>query len=75
MTDKQKNILKYTLIGSVALNMIMCLNLYRQMIELDYKVHAVDSNLMSAIESLSRDLWEIKSSYSNNSFNYSGRFE
>lgn len=60
MTDKQKNIIKYSLAGSVVLNLIMCLNLYRQMGEIEYKVHSMDSNAMSAIQSLSNDVWGIK---------------
>ena len=60
MTDKQKNILKYSFAGSVVLNLIMCLNLYRQMGEIEYKVHSMDSNAMSAIQSLSNDVWGIK---------------
>lgn len=75
MTEKQKNILKYTFIGSVGLNMVMCLNLYRQIIEIDYKVHSLDSNTISAIQSLSRDVWEIKSSSANSAGNYTGEFE
>jgi hypothetical protein len=75
MTEKQKNILKYTLGGSIIFNMIMCLNLYKQIVEINYKVHSVDYNTMSAIQSLSKDVWDIKSSNSNNAYNYSGGFE
>ena len=75
MTEKQKNILKYTLIGTTGLNLIMCLNLYNQIISIDYKVHSIDSNTMSAIQSLSRDVWEMKSSSTNSSENYTGDFE
>lgn len=75
MTEKQKNILKYTLIGTTGLNLIMCLNLYRQIVEIDYTVHSMDSNTVSAIQSLSKDVWDIKSSLSNSSENYSGKFE
>lgn len=64
MTENQKNILKYTFVGSTVLNMFMCLNLYRQTIELEYKVNSLDSNVMTAIQSLSRDVWEIKENYS-----------
>ena len=63
MTEKQKNILKYILLGSIPLNMVMCLNLYRQMLEIQYKVHAIDSNVMSSIEYISKDVWDIKKSY------------
>jgi tagatose-1,6-bisphosphate aldolase non-catalytic subunit AgaZ/GatZ len=55
--------------------MIMCLNLYKQIVEINYKVHSVDYNTMSAIQSLSKDVWDIKSSNSNNAYNYSGGFE
>jgi len=75
MTEKQKNILKYTLIGTTCLNLFMCLNLYRQIVELEYKVSSIDSNVMSAVQSLSRQVWEIKSSSTNSSENYSGQFE
>lgn len=75
MTDKQKNILKYTLVGTTGLNLIMCLNLYRQIVEIDYTVHSMDSNTMSAFQSLSKEVWDIKSSLANNSENYSGEFE
>lgn len=75
MTENQKNILKYTLGGSILLNMFMCLNLYRQTMELQYKVTSIDSNMMSAVQSLSRDVWEMKSSLANSSSNYSGYSE
>ncbi len=60
MTDKQKNILKYSLAGIVGLNLLMCLNLYRQIGEIEYKVHSMDSDAMSAVQSLSHDVWGIK---------------
>jgi hypothetical protein len=75
MTEKQKNIIKYTLGGSILLNMFMCLNLYRQMIELQYKVSSIDSNVMSAVQSLSKDVWDMKSSSANSASNYSGYAE
>ena len=75
MTEKQKNILKYTLIGTTGLNLLMCLNLYRQIIELEYKVSSIDSSMMSAVQSLSRQVWEMKSSSANSAGNYTGEFE
>jgi len=74
MTDKQKNILKYSLAGSVVLNLIMCLNLYRQIGEIEYKVHSMDSNTMSAIQSLSNDVWGIKTHLTQTS-GQAGEFE
>jgi len=64
MTEKQKNILKYAFVGSVALNTFMCINLYRQIVEIEYKVYSIDSNVMSSIEYLSKDVWDIKKHYS-----------
>lgn len=75
MTENQKNIIKYTLGGSILLNMFMCLNLYRQTMELQYKVTSIDDNVMSAVQSLSRDVWEMKSSLANSANNYSGYSE
>jgi hypothetical protein len=75
MTDKQKNIIKYSLAGIVGLNLLMCLNLYRQIGEIEYKVYSMDGDAMSAIQSLSNDVWQMKSGKANDSRNYSGGFE
>ena len=73
MTEKQNKIIKYVLVGGVVVNMLMCLNLYRQMLSLQYQLAQLESDTMSAIQSLSRYTWEIKNS---NSKNYTaGEFE
>lgn len=74
MTDKQKNILKYSLVGTVALNFLMCLNLYRQIGQIEYKVYSMDSNIMSAIQSLGSDVWGIKD-YLTKTNNFNNHFE
>ena len=60
MTEKQNKIIRWVLIGGVTLNTLMCINLYRQIGDLEYKVYSLDGNLNSAIQSLSRDVWEMK---------------
>jgi len=68
MTEKQ---IKYALIGGVVLNLAMCLNLYRQMLSLQYQVTQLETDSMSAIQSLSRYVWEMKNPDANG---YSGDF-
>ncbi len=60
MTNQQKQIVSIVLIGTTALNLLMCLNLYRTYGDLVYQVSSLDGNINSAIQSLSRDVWEMK---------------
>ena len=60
MCNQQRKVVGCILIGVTTLNMIMCLNLYRTYGELLYKTSQLDSNINSAIQSLSRDVWEMK---------------
>ena len=73
MTEKQNKIIKYALVGGVVINTLMCLNLYRQMLSMQYQVTQLESDSMSAIQSLSRYIWEMKNP---NTSNYpAGDFE
>lgn len=58
--DKLDQVIRWAMIVGITGNLMMCLNLYRQMGELTYKVYQLDSNLNSAVQSLSRDVWEMK---------------
>ena len=60
MCDQQRKVVGCILIGVTTLNMMMCLNLYRTYGELMYQTSQLDSNINSAIQSLSRDVWEMK---------------
>ena len=71
MTNKQKTIIKYTLAGSVCLNMLMCLNLYHQVGNLEYQTNQLESNIQSTVQQLSHYIWEVR----NSSENYSGEFQ
>ena len=58
--DRLDQVIGWTIIVGIAGNLLMCLNLYRQIGDLEYKVYSLDGNLNSAIQSLSRDVWEMK---------------
>jgi len=58
--ERLKQVVGATLLGGVAINMLMCLNLYRQMGDLEYKLNQLDSTLYTAISSVSRDVSDLK---------------
>lgn len=58
--EKLEQIIGWSIIVGIAGNLLLCLNLYRQIGNLEYKVYQLDSNLNSAVQSLSRDVWEMK---------------
>ena len=58
--DRLDQVIGWSIIVGIAGNLLMCLNLYRQIGDLEYKVYSLDGNLNSAIQSLSRDVWEMK---------------
>ena len=68
MVDKQNKILGGILIGTTALNLLMCLNLYRTYGDLVYQLSSVEGSVNSALQSLSRDVWDMKT-------NKTGEFE
>ena len=55
-----EKVVGWSIIVGIAANTLMCLNLYRQLGDLEYKVHSLDGNVNSAVQSLSRDVWEMK---------------
>jgi len=58
--DRLDQVIGWAIIVGLAGNLLMCLNLYRQIGDLEYKVYSLDGNINSAIQSLSRDVWEMK---------------
>ena len=72
MTDRQTLIVKRTLLGVTALNLLMCLNLYRQVGDLEYKVNQLEESVYAAMQSLSTDVYTLKNSQSTNK---TGQFE
>lgn len=58
--DRLDQVIGWSIIVGIGANLLLSLNLYRQMGDLEYKVHSLDGNINSAIQSLSRDVWEMK---------------
>ena len=58
--DTLDKVIGWSIIVGLGVNLLLSLNLYRQMGNLEYKVYSLDGNLNSAIQSLSRDVWEMK---------------
>ena len=72
--ERLEQIIGWSIIVGIAGNLLLCLNLYRQIGNLEYKVHSLDGSMNSAIQSLSRDVWDLK--YANQSHpNKTGQFE
>ena len=60
--DKLDQVIGWAIIVGIAGNLLLCLNLYRQVGNLEYKVNQLDSNLYTALQSLSQDVWTFKNS-------------
>ena len=58
--DALDQVIGWSIIVGLGANLLLSLNLYRQMGDLEYKVHSLDGSMNSAIQSLSRDVWEMK---------------
>ena len=58
--DKLDQIIGWSIIIGLGANLLLSLSLYRQLGNLEYKVHSLDGSMNSAIQSLSRDVWEMK---------------
>ena len=58
--DRLDQVIGWSIIVGIGANLLLSLNLYRQMGDLEYKVHSLDGNINSAIQSLGRDVWEMK---------------
>ena len=58
--DRLDQVIGWSIIIGLGVNLLLSLNLYRQMGNLEYKVYSLDGNMNSAIQSLSHDVWELK---------------
>ena len=58
--DRLDQVIGWSIIIGLGANLLLSLSLYRQLGNLEYKVHALDGSMNSAIQSLSRDVWEMK---------------
>ena len=55
-----EKVVGWSLVVGIAANLLLSLNLYKQIGDLEYKVHSLDGSMNSAVQSLSRDVWEMK---------------
>ena len=70
--ERLEQVIGWSIIVGISGSLLMCLNLYRQVGNLEYKVNQTNENLYSAIESLSTELYSLKHSQSTNR---TGEFE
>jgi len=72
MSEQRNKVIQYALVAGTVLNLGMCLNLYLQVGRMQYQVAQMDSDISSAVEALSRYIWEIKNNKVSNSETYPG---
>jgi|688.fasta_scaffold428776_2 hypothetical protein len=72
MNEQRNKVIQYAVVVSTILNLGMCLNLYLQLGRMQYQVAQIDSDISSAVEALSRYIWEIKNNEVSNSETYPG---
>ena len=70
--ERLEQVIGWSIIIGITGNLALCLNLYRQIGNLEYKVNQVESNMYSAVQSLSTELYSLKHSQSTNR---TGEFE
>jgi len=58
--DTLEKVIGWSIIIGIAGNLLLTLNLYSKVGNLEYKLNQVDSNLNSAVQSLSTDVWNLK---------------
>jgi hypothetical protein len=71
----KKQIFERAIASLTVLNTIIVLNLVTNVAKIEYSLNALDSNLTAALQSLSVDVWNLKTGISNNAKIYSGEFE
>jgi len=70
--ERLEQLIGWSIIIGIAGNLLLCLNLYRQMGNLEYKVNQVESNLYNAVQTLSTEVYTLKHS---KPVNRTGEFE
>ncbi len=70
--ERLEQLIGWSIIIGIAGNLLLCLNLYRQVGNLEYKVNQLEADAYAAIESLSIDIHKLKYSKPTNK---TGEFE
>ena len=70
--DRIEQVIGWSIIVGIAGSLVMCLNLYRQVGNLEYKVNQLEESVYAAMQSLSTDVYTLKHSQPTNR---TGEFE
>ena len=70
--QKFEQVIGWSIIIGISSSLLMCLNLYRQVGNLEYKVTQLQTDVYAAIQTLSTDVYTLKNSQPNNR---TGEFE
>ena len=58
--DTLEKVIGWSIIIGIAGNLLLTLNLYSKVGNLEYKVNQLNSDFSVAVQALSRDIWDIK---------------
>ena len=70
--ERLEQVIGWSIIVGISGSLLMCLNLYRQVGDLEYKVNQLETDVYAAIQTLSTDVYSLKQSQSTN---HTGQFE
>ena len=70
--ERLEQVIGWSIIVGISGSLLMCLNLYRQVGNLEYKVNQLETDVYAAIQTLSTDVYSLKHSQSTNR---TGQFE
>ena len=70
--ERLEQIIGWSIIVGISSSLLMCLNLYRQVGNLEYKVNQLETDVYAAIQTLSTEVYSLKHSQPTNR---TGQFE
>ena len=70
--ERLEQVIGWSIIVGISGSLLMCLNLYRQVGNLEYKVNQLETDVYAAIQTLSTDVYSLKHSQPTNR---TGQFE
>ena len=73
--ERLERLIGWSIIIGITGNLLLCLNLYRQVNHLESKVNQLSNDTAVAVQELSRYVWEIRNTDNQQSKNKPGEFE
>ena len=70
--ERLEQVIGWSIIVGISGSLLMCLNLYRQVGNLEYKVNQLETDVYAAIQTLSTEVYSLKQSQPTNR---TGEFE